>query len=303
MIVLLLVTKNEGDLLRLNIEHHLAWGVDHIAVADNMSTDDTPDILRSYGDQVSSTKFRDFIERRSIRMVMLGALKERYPGIEWAGVSDTDEFWWGPEGDMRSALAGVPEDRVAVNYEQKLYLPTGLDGDEGPIYCRRVHRTPGSASPLHTSYKRGKSWYRVSWLPDITDEHWCREVPHERGGPSEPCVLHYMIQDEQQFVEKVKRLRSWQTRRRRNAEAVFDVVRKVLRRPAPSPVKRDFKAAWWDVYASGGDDGLRDYYRNVYTVPAGAVPGHLDRGELVLDAGFADFMADRHGLEPRPAGA
>ena len=41
MIVLLLVTQNEADLLRWNIRHHLEWGVDHVAVADNNSTDAT----------------------------------------------------------------------------------------------------------------------------------------------------------------------------------------------------------------------------------------------------------------------
>ena len=47
MIVLLLTTKNEAEVLRLNLEHHLSWGVDHVVVCDNDSTDDTPDSSRS----------------------------------------------------------------------------------------------------------------------------------------------------------------------------------------------------------------------------------------------------------------
>ena len=39
MIVLLLVTQNESELRRADIGHHLEWGVDHVAVADNASVD------------------------------------------------------------------------------------------------------------------------------------------------------------------------------------------------------------------------------------------------------------------------
>lgn len=47
--MLLLVTKDEGELLRLNIEHHLASGFDQVAVADNFSTDGLKELSQPMG--------------------------------------------------------------------------------------------------------------------------------------------------------------------------------------------------------------------------------------------------------------
>ncbi len=146
---------------------------------------------------------------------------------------------------------------------------------------------------------QGKSWYRGSWVHELSHEHWCREVGHERYGPAEPMVHHYMIQDEDQFVQKVTRLRSWQSIRRQRIERSLDVFRKLAGRPSPPPVERSFKADWWNVYQRAGLDGLRAYYRDVYTIPAVEVARHVAAGDLVEDAGFADHTAATLGLAPR----
>lgn len=285
MIVLLLLAHDEADLIRRNIEHHLDWGVDHIAVGDHASRDGTPDVLRSFGDQVSTLVFDDFMDRQKVRIELLDRLRARYT-VDWAGVSDSDEFFWKDGVRAPELLAEVPRDRVAVSYAQKLFLPTAADFGDGPVEYRRVYRTTGPQSPLHTSYRMGKSFYRGEWLRTLTHEHWCPEVPHDHGA-EEPALHHFMIQDEDQFVEKVKRLRSWQSRRRQRFESAVNVFRRAARRPIPSPVGRDFKARWWDEYQAGGESGLREYYRSVYTLDAAAVERAVAAGELVHDPAFA----------------
>src|SRR5437867_681302 len=96
MIVLLLVTQNEADMLRLHLEHHLTWGVDHVCVADNASTDETAEVARSFGSAVTHVRFDDFGERQRVRTRMLRDLDLRFGRAAWVGVSDTDEFWWAP---------------------------------------------------------------------------------------------------------------------------------------------------------------------------------------------------------------
>ncbi|MCU1430165.1 MAG: glycosyltransferase family 2 protein [Actinomycetia bacterium] len=299
MIVLLLLTQNERELLRANVEHHLSWGIDHVCVADNNSTDGTPEMLREFGDAVSTTRFTDFMKRQDVRVQMLDDVRRQHGEVDWVGVSDSDEFWWAPGTNMRDVLADVPADKIGVNFEQKLYLPTALDASDGPVHVSRIYRSSGNDSPLHTSYFQGKSWYRGSWVRELSHEHWCREVGHPRWGPPEPMVHHYMIQDEDQFVQKVTRLRSWQSIRRQRIERALDVFRRVGGRPSPPPVERSFKADWWMVYQRGGIDGLRDYYRNTYTVAADAVAAHIAAGDLVEDPGFADVAASALGLPPR----
>ncbi len=297
MIVLLLVTQNEGELLRWNIRHHLEWGVDHVGVADNDSTDETADIVREFADAVSHRRFSDFHERQAVRTTMLDELRTQHP-VSWVGVADTDEFYWADGvagvGDL---LVDTPDDIVGVNFDMKLYLPTDLDVAGEPVFTSRTHRTGSSASPLHTSYRVGKSFYRADWLTTITDEHWCAEVPHPHFRHDEPAVHHYMVQDEDQFVQKVTRLISWapppegliaRARWKRTPE----IGRALPGWSAP------FKKEWWSVYQQGGEAAVREYYRTVYTITGERRRAALADGSLVEDAGFAEWSRRRHGATP-----
>lgn len=292
MIVLLLVSQNEADLLRWNLRHHLEWGVDHIGVADNDSSDETADVVREFGDAVSYQRFVDFHDRQDVRLAMLDAVRAAR-SVEWAGVADTDEFFWSSRGGPRELLADAPMDVVAVNFDMKLFLPTVLDDPTLPVFMSRVYRTSSSASPLHTSYRAGKTFYRSSWLERITDEHWCGEVPHDQHRHAEQAVHHYMVRDEDQFVQKVTRLISWapepsgllaRRRWRRTPE---------IERPLPgwsAPFKKD----WWAVYQRGGEPALRDYYRARYTLSEERLRGAIAEGVIVEDGAFAAWARARY---------
>jgi hypothetical protein len=298
MIVLLLVTQNESDLLRWNIRHHLAWGIDHVAVGDNNSTDATPDVVREFGDAVSYQRFDSFHDRQLVRTAMLDALRSRGP-VEWAGVADTDEFFWAPDTDMKGLLAGAPDDIVAVNFDMKLYLPTGLDHPDLPAFMSREHRSAASDSPLHTSYSVGKTFYRSSWLVNVTDEHSAPDIPHAVFNLpyAGNAVHHYMVQDEDQFVQKVTRLIEWAqppsgqlARRRWRAQPPRE-------RDLPTWTAR-FKKDWWAVYQEGGEDAVRDYYRNVYTLSAARVQQEQAAGALVTDPAFASWSRTQYPVRP-----
>jgi hypothetical protein len=297
MIVLLLVTQNEGDLLRWNIRHHLEWGVDHVAVADNASTDSTADVAREFGDQVSYQSFPEFLERQGVRTAMLDDLRAQHT-VTWAGVADTDEFYWADGlGGMGELLRDIPRDIVGVNFDMKLYLPTELDTPGEPVFMSRTHRTGSSASPFHTSYRAGKSWYRADWLTRVTDEHWCKEVPHEQFRHTEPAVHHYMVRDEDQFVQKVTRLISWAHPpdgffARRKWERTPEIERSLPGWSAP------FKKEWWGVYQQGGEPAVRDYYRNVYTLRGDRLQAARADGSIVEDAGFSVWSREKFGATP-----
>lgn len=297
MIALLLVTQNESELLRWNIRHHLEWGVDHVGVADNDSTDATAEVAREFGDAVSYRRFPDFHERQTVRTAMLDDLRTRH-AVTWVGVADTDEFYWADRVDgIGDLLADTPDGIVGVNFDMKLFLPTDADRAGEPVFMSRAHRTGSSASPLHTSYRAGKSFYRADWLTTITDEHWCAEVPHPQFRHHEPAVHHYMVQDEDQFVQKVTRLISWApppdgriTRARWSRTPEIE-------RPLPG-WSAPFKKEWWGVYQGGGEAAVREYYRNVYTLAGARRRDALADGSLVEDAGFATWSRRRHGATP-----
>lgn len=300
MIALLLVTQNEAEVLAWNLRHHLDWGIDHIAVGDNRSDDATRDVVREFGDAVSYQLFPSFHQRQTVRHEMLVALHERFP-IEWAGIADTDEFWWLPDRSMAEALAETPPEIVAVNFDAKLFVPTQLDGPEGAVFMRRRYRTATYDTPLHTSYREGKTWYRSSFIESQpadhfcnAHEHSCRLIPHDRYRYALPAVHHYMIQDEDQFVKKVARLIEW-------VEPPTDELERAVWDATPAREKdlpdsmAAFKREWWGVYKRGGEAAVRDYYRNVYTLPADRVREAVAAGELAEDDAFLEWTTARYG--------
>jgi hypothetical protein len=294
VIVLLLVTQNEADLLRWNVRHHLEWGVDHVGIADNDSTDATAEVASEFGDAVSYQRFPDFHRRQHVRTALLDELRARHP-VQWFGVADTDEFYWAPGvAGIGELLADTPVDVVGVNFDMKLFVPTDLDPPDLPVFMSRTHRTSSAESPLHTSYRAGKSFYRSDALPVITHEHWCEEVPHPPFRHDEPAVHHYMVRDEDQFVQKVTRLISWAPPPDgRIARARWNRTPEI-ERPLPG-WSAPFKKEWWGVYQAGGEAAVREYYRNVYTLVGDRRRAALADGSLVEDTGFARWARERYG--------
>jgi hypothetical protein len=146
----------------------------------------------------------------------------------------------------------------------------------------------------------GKTFYRSSWLDHVTDEHWMPEVPHPvvrvdtlPGGSGDTGVHHYMVQDEEQFVQKVTRLISWAQEptgllARRRWRALPPRERDLPRWTAP------FKKQWWAVYQQGGEEAVREYYRDVYTLSEARVREAIRDGTLVEDPAFATWSRARY---------
>jgi hypothetical protein len=282
MVVLFLKIRDEPDIVRLNLAHHLGWGFDHILIADNESTDETLDVLDVFRNSISVARTKNPHDWGSALYTLLQRCEERYGSAGWVAVSDPDEFWWTPEAPLASLVAAAPEHVVAVNSKQKLFLPTAIDPAVGPVYCRHTYRAHGKRSRLHTSYLGGKSLYRVAWIRRLvlTNAHWSRQVPHGLVSFRQPLVHHYMIDDETSFVDKVKSIERWNPRLR--SAAGGEAKSRQMR-------LRDYKWAWWNIYLAEGDAGLRNYYRTKYLLSADQVADYINQGELVHDTEFATF--------------
>jgi hypothetical protein len=105
-----LLAKNEVDVIDANIAYHLAAGADFVVATDNGSTDGTLEILEGYEREgvlhlirEPSTDFRQ--GAWVTRMARLAA--ER--GADWVINADADEFWWPRAGNLKEALARLPE--------------------------------------------------------------------------------------------------------------------------------------------------------------------------------------------------
>nr|HRO16187.1 glycosyltransferase family 2 protein [Paracoccus sp. (in: a-proteobacteria)] len=114
MILLAMVVRDEADILPANLEHHLAAGVDRVAVLDNGSTDGTADILDAYVRAGVAEVIRDdspdFRLADALDRLVRAAVARHRP--DWVIATDADEFHTAPGGDLRAALAAHAGDRV-----------------------------------------------------------------------------------------------------------------------------------------------------------------------------------------------
>lgn len=94
-----LLVRDEADIVRENIEYHLARGVDHIIATDNASSDGTSEILEEFERAGCLSLFRepsnDYLQEEWVNR-MIEIVRERYPGA-WIINNDADEFWRPPD--------------------------------------------------------------------------------------------------------------------------------------------------------------------------------------------------------------
>jgi len=134
------MVKNEGDIIEDVINHTLTQ-VDHIIVADNLSTDNTREILSGFGDRITLVDDKEVGYYQSKKMTAL-AHKANQAGADWVIPFDADEIWFSPSFDTISAhLASIPDEFVCVVAEWYHHAVTVLDDpDEDNVFKRMRFR-------------------------------------------------------------------------------------------------------------------------------------------------------------------
>jgi len=292
VLALFIVTRNEGELLRLNLDHHLRSGFDHVLIADNESTDCTQDVIASFGGAVTSMRVARPNDRYEALGLLARSIEAGLGRDSWIAFSDTDEFWWAPKPSLRALLDRVSPEIALVNSPAKHYVPTEIDAATGPVYTRMRHRATEPDAPPYAGYTNGKSLYRAAWVLEhrVTDAHWCPEVPHpRRRQTSAPIVHHYPIDGAEDFVKTVTSLDRWGMVLEPTASGQPQAANDRL---------GETKKLWWRIYREGGEAALREYYRSTYVVPSSGLPARIDAGRIVRDDAFADWCALRSARAP-----
>lgn len=165
---MLLLVRDEIDIVEDNLKFHLDQGVDEVLVTDNGSIDGTRDLLsdlaRSYPITVFDEPGRDHSQWRW--MTQLAGVARADHGADWLLPNDADEFWW----------AGGQSLKAALTEELSRLAP-----DVNMLRCRRFNMVYGhddvSADPWHRRlrYRRAVPLPRKALANPITDP---RSDPH-----------------------------------------------------------------------------------------------------------------------------
>jgi hypothetical protein len=269
-LVMTLLVRDEQDIVRENLDFHLAQGVDLVIVTDNGSEDATTEILREYESRgVVRLLFEtsdDYSQGRWVtRMARLAADE----GADWVINNDADEFWWPRNGSLKSDFEQLGAEVGLVVARRVNFVPRPEDGR--PFWERMTLRERESLNPLGKPLPP-KLAHRAD--PEIVVAQGNHKVEGaqlgERLDDGSIEILHFPMRTYSQFENKiVKGGRAYA----RNREL-------------PQRTGR----TWRRLYETWEQGGLRDHYdQNVVE----AAPGT----ELLEDARLRDFLRElRAGL-------
>lgn len=175
MIVGIAMVRDEADIIGPILTHLLNEGVDRFIVADNLSTDDTPDILRSFP-EVAYELDTEVGYYQSLKMTRL-ANTAAEAGATWVLPFDADELWYSPTGTIAEALAST--NAHVVRASTYAHIAQASDPPFDNPVLRMVHREPSVTKHL------GKVCFRA--FPGAMVHQGNHDV--ERPGPRESDVL------------------------------------------------------------------------------------------------------------------
>ncbi len=202
-VVMTLLVRDEQDIIRENIEFHLALGVDFFIVTDNKSVDSTKDILKEYE---SAGKLHYIYEEsddynQHTWVTRMARMAYTEFGADWVINSDADEFWWPKKGDLKETLASIPAKLNLLVAERFNFVP--IEFTESPFYSAMVYREKVSLNPQGKPLPP-KMAHRGA--PDIK----VNQGNHKAEGANKPKVkkglveiLHFPLRTYEQFVNKI----------------------------------------------------------------------------------------------------
>jgi hypothetical protein len=202
-IVMTILVRNEEDIIRENLEFHLAQGIDQFIVTDHSSQDGTPDILHEY-EKVGVLKYiketGDYSQSKWV--TKMARLAYTMFSADWVINNDADEFWWHNSGSIKDALSKIPPEFSivhAIRHNMLLHPEKkNLIFYKDMVLRRRISLNPiGNPLPGKVCSRGAKNLTVLSGSHRILHPEWTSTYN------SEFEIFHYPFRNFKQLKEKV----------------------------------------------------------------------------------------------------
>lgn len=207
-LILVLLVKNEADIIEANIRWHLSQGVDFIVATDNGSTDDTPNILDKFARKgVLHLINDDSVFYQSKMVTHMTHLARDEFGADWVIPCDADELWTSTSGNLRDFFVGLDVNMFSAKTFN--FATTTHDdwGQKNPVK-RLNHKVANPLDIPKISYilkpVQEKVAVQASDFRAMHEgNHWAdmRDLRHFHTDEIQIC--HYPIRTREQFFDKV----------------------------------------------------------------------------------------------------
>ncbi len=142
------MVRNEVDIIRTNVLHHFAMGLDWMLIVDNGSTDGTDKVLAEVAERDPRVRWsRDDSPYRQSKMLTKLARQAQADGAHWVIPIDADEFWYARPGSFRRVLSRT--EAVGVRVQVVNFIQSRSQRESTPqglLYM--VARAATPAGPL-----------------------------------------------------------------------------------------------------------------------------------------------------------
>lgn len=195
------MVKDEADVIAMTVHHLLGQGVDHVLIADNLSTDDTRPILEDMARRDSRIHVVTDSEPayfQAAKMTRLARAAAR-AGADWVVPFDADELWFADHGSLaerlRAIAAADPRDSTTGVVRARLHdtIPTGGPSPDPTAATCVLDATPTPP---------GKVAIRAHRLMGVVvGNHGAQRVGHVADGL---CIAHLQYRSEAQVERKAR---------------------------------------------------------------------------------------------------
>ncbi len=213
-IALLLLVKDEADIIASNLRWHRSLGIDKILVTDNGSTDGTLDILENWerADRIKLIR-NDGPFRQDDLTTQMVEMAQAAWNPDWVISGDADELFAPQTQAWLDELEASPHSHLRVPTSN--FIPTAHDDPSVADPIRRmqyrvtkplpVPMIPELLKKTSMGYS-GKVIVRPSYLKQIQHGNTAAEMTGGTGGEAGNLIInHYPIRSRDHFFRKVVR--------------------------------------------------------------------------------------------------
>lgn len=198
-----LLVRDEEDIIRENIEFHLSQGVDFIIATDNLSVDDTPDILLEY-EKKGVLKYileREYNYNQHTWVTKMARLACTKYNADWVINNDADEFWWPIDGNLKSTFESIPKTKNTLKAERTDFV--AIEKVHPLFYESMIYAKKKSLNSLGKPLPPKVAHLANAKITVLQGNHGVLGFPSGNVIDELIEILHFPLRTRKQFIQKI----------------------------------------------------------------------------------------------------